>query len=164
MDKPLRTFWGLLIGIIMLAAGLYAVSVLPGVGVAEHLAAYVRALWQRECLIEDQAVIFRTSALRKDIVARLIQGRLSLREASEALWDEMEGRPKHLRPGYVGPNPIQLDDYTRTVLAWVEVDLEGDPRRDEILNRLRAEMRANQEAGHLAPADTPRHPATATNR
>jgi hypothetical protein len=163
MDKPLGTFRGLLIGITVLAAALYAVSVLPGVAGVEHLAAYLRTVWEHERLVQDQAVLSRTAALRKDIVARLSQGHLSLQEASDALREELESRPRHLQPGYP-PHVLGVEQYTWTVLAWVKEDLRDDPRRDEIRRRLLAELPANSAArNHPIMADVPDGPEAATS-
>jgi hypothetical protein len=163
MDKPLGALRGLLIGTAMLAAALYAVSVLPGVGGAQYLAAYLRTVWERERIEEDKTVIFRTAQLRKEIIARLVQGSLSLQEAADAVRDDFESRPERLRPCYPPDVPPE-ERYPRTVLAWVQIDLSDDPRRDEVLKRLRAELRANRVArARSVPADTPRsQTATAT--
>jgi hypothetical protein len=156
MDKPLVTLRGLLIGMAVLAATLYATAVLPGFGGAHYLAAYLRAVWDRERIEEDKAMLLRTTQLRKDILSGLIQGSLSLQAASDALREDFESRPERLRPCYP-PDCPQLRGYTLTVLAWVESELEDDPRRDTILTRLRAEFRANQEArDRPKPAEAPR--------
>jgi hypothetical protein len=162
MDKPLGAFRGLLIGTAVLAAALYAVSVLPGVGGYEHLAAYLHTVRERERLVQDQAVLSRTTALRKEIVPRLAQGFISLQEASDAFREEVESRPRRLQPCYP-PGGFEAEEYTWTVLAWVEEDLHDDPLREEILNRLHAELRANRDArAPSALPETPAHQAAAT--
>jgi hypothetical protein len=159
MDKPLNRIVVLLMQTTLLAVALSAVfALLCGVG-RDSVAAYIHAIRERERLEEDRTIIFGRNEGRRNIFAGLIEGRLSLREAANAL-NEDEHRPEHLRlPAFLHWLPLtKKERYMHLLLILAENRLQSDPRRDEVLKRLRAEFQAYQDARPRSPSDDPPGP------
>jgi hypothetical protein len=134
----------LLLGATLLPVSLSAVFVVLSGDGMDSVTGYVRTMRERERLNEEQTLLHRGSEVRQSIVARLIEGRLSLWEAANALSDEEEQLPERLRlPDYHHrPHRTNEECYMHLLLLVVEEKLSGDPRRDKILTRLRTELQA----------------------
>ena len=127
--------------ILLLTAALCGVLVLPLGNDARLVSEYLRTIRQAERLREDEALLSRSLAIRAEIRAGLIDGSLSLREAATALRTEYENRPAHLRPDL----GMTEEDSLRLFLLEMEWDLSDDPRRSDVLKRLRAAFQVYQD-------------------
>ncbi len=144
MDKPLSTIRLLATMIVLTTAALYAVSVRPFGGGANYLAEYLRAIWRKELMREDKTILFRSFEVNQDIIARAIDGRLSLPEAAAAMREENESRPAHLRSAIFPFHGMSLEEsYLRHIIHRVDQALAGDSRHDEVLKRLWKEFDAH---------------------
>ena len=165
MVKSLSALQGIALGVALLMAVLYAGWKMASDGPPVSLADCLRTFLQTESICEDRVVLYRSIAVNEDIYKRLIEGRLSLAEAAAALREEIESRPAHLQPP-IFPYERKLlpeDRYMLRLLARVEFELSDDPRRDEVVSRVRGEYRAYRSARTpLAPAEAPSYPALAT--
>ncbi len=91
----------------------------------------------------DVAYLWQSREAMDAVVADLIAGRLSLRQAADALSAESESRPTRYRI-FLGDFPGRSEE--ERSLYWAlhraEAVLPDDSRRTEILRRLRAELQA----------------------
>ena len=147
MSDPLRRIRGMVVAIVLLAAALYAVAVLSSGGDVHTVSAFLRTLRQGQQLEEDQVLLGRSFETGDDIYARLIDGSLSLPEAAAALRSEHESRPAQLRPHVAAsfPHLPEEEAFMRVILAKVGYRMADDPRRGEVLDRLRAEYQAYRD-------------------
>jgi hypothetical protein len=161
MVKSLTTLQGITLGAALLTAVLYAAWETASEGPRISLADYLCTLQQTENIIDDRAVLDQSIAVNRDIYDRLLEGQLSLAEAAAALREEIESRPAHLQP------PIYLHErnvppperYMLRLLHRMEFQLADDPRRGEVLTRLRGEWQAYCAARVRAvPTDAPDRP------
>jgi hypothetical protein len=154
MDRLPNTIRGLLTGAALLAVALWAASVLSSDASMGCVAAYVRTIWERERLDQDRAVLYQREEVVPGIVDQLIAGQLSLPEAAAALRDEEKSHPERLRlPAFKHFLHLPPEErYMRLLLLRVDIALHGDPRRGEVLKRLRKEL----ESVTRAPASNRR--------
>ncbi len=155
MDKPLGALQAIVLGIALLTVGLYVVWVTTSDGPPIPLADCLRTMHQTECIREDRAVLQRSIKADEEIYARLSDGQLSLAEAADALREEVESRPAHLRQPIL-PHERTVPRgqlYMLRLLARVGEGPFDDPHRSEVVRRLRAEMQACQ-AAHARPSPT----------
>ena len=89
----------------------------------------------------DAPILFHLNDASTKIIAELIEGRLSLCAAADALRALHESKPAHLRIKEDRPPEQSVEEYfVRRALRGAELDLKDDPRRDAILARLQAEL------------------------
>jgi hypothetical protein len=158
MDRPLVALRGIALGIALLSAALYAAWGMSLGGREVYLADGLRSIQQRESLIEGRRLLFRSMEVTQDIIDHLIEGCLSLTDAVAAFRDEIESRPPFLQP------PIYFHEwnldpeerYRLRLLFRIKNQLEGDPRREEVLMRLQAELDVYRAA--RARSDIPETP------
>jgi hypothetical protein len=100
---------------------------------------------RRDDLSARNRVVFAVLEQKRDVVADLADGRASLAEAVSTfrrLHEEVQSVQND------GPNTgrpaVEISDeaLAREVIAWVRAAVSNDPRRDEILCRLEAELAA----------------------
>ena len=102
----------------------------------------LREMRRFEQLESDRAVLNSTTVEKVKIIADLIEGRVSLCAAGDALRQECESKPPHLREQELRPPGQSIEEYfVRLALLRADVALADDPRRDAVLTRLRAELR-----------------------
>ena len=95
----------------------------------------------RPQLEADAAILSRSVDEDIKITAELIEGRLSLCAAADALRALHESKPAHLRIKEDRPPEQSVEEYfVRRAFRGAELDLKGDPHRDAILARLQAEL------------------------
>jgi hypothetical protein len=142
MDKPLHLIRGPLLAMALLATTLGAVSVLPFGAGMDCLAAYVRTIWESERLDQDREVLSQSLKAIRSILDQVIEGQLPLPQGASALRDEIESRPEHLRqPAFEHSVHVpQAECYLHQLLDMVGNHLDGDPRREKVLKRLRKEF------------------------
>jgi hypothetical protein len=153
MDKPLNRIGRLLLGATLLPVALSVLFVVLSREGMDCVTTYVRKMREYERLNEEQTVLHRSNEVRQSIFARLIEGRLSLWEAANALSDEEEHLPERLRlPAYHhGLRRTTEERYMHLLLFLVENRLSDDPRRDKILKRMRTELQAYQDTHRDRP-------------
>ena len=142
MDKSLHLIWGPVLAMTLLATTLGAVSVLPLGAGKDCVAAYLRAIGEKERLDQDTAVFHQSAEVVRGLVDQVIEGDLPLPKAADALRDEFESRPERLRPPpakHSLPVP-QAECYMHQLLDRADYRLQGDPRRGEVLKRLHQEF------------------------
>ncbi len=145
MSRLLRTFLAAVFPLAILSAGLTWSSD-DRESLAHLLGDLIRSVLERERLNSDGAWLFRSSEVTHKIVADLDAGRLTLAEAAAALRAERESRPAWFRVHWKPlPGESVEECYLRQLLWEAESRLERDPRREEILTRLRAEYDALRE-------------------
>lgn len=106
------------------------------------LADWLHEMRRFEQLEADRTFLNYTTVEKVTITADLIEGRLSLCAAADALRQECESKPPHLREQALRPPGQSIEEYfVRLALLRADVELTGDPRRDVVLARLRAELR-----------------------
>ncbi|HEY7314415.1 MAG TPA: hypothetical protein VH643_34020 [Gemmataceae bacterium] len=106
------------------------------------LADWLHEMRRFEQLESDRAVINSSTVEKVKIIADLIAGRLSLCGAADALRQECENKPPHLREQELRPSGQSIEEYfVRLAFLRADVELTDDPRRDVVLTRLRAELR-----------------------
>ena len=89
----------------------------------------------------DAPILFHLNDASTKIIAELIEGRLSLCAAAQALRAVRESKPAHLRIKEDRPPRQSVEEYfVRRAFRGAELDLKDDPRRDAILARLHAEL------------------------
>ena len=89
----------------------------------------------------DAAILFHINDENRKIMADLIEGRLSLRAAADAMRAVRESKPPHLCAKMDRPPEQSVEEYfVRRAFRGAELDLMGDPRCDAILARLQAEL------------------------
>jgi hypothetical protein len=167
MDKPLGAIRGIALGIALLGVTLYAAWGMSLGGRSDSFADCLRSIQQHESLIQDKAVLFRSIKVSQDITDRLVDGHLSLTDAVAALRDEIENRPTYLQPPlYIQDRNIPPEErYMRQLLIRITNQLQDDPRQEEVLTRLRAELRAYRAARTRPVAnDAPKSRAVAASR
>src|SRR6516165_3136187 len=98
MDKSPHIIWGPFLAMTLLATTLGAVSVLPLGAGKDCVAAYLRAIGEKERLDQDTAVFHQSAEVVRGLVDQVIEGDLPLPKAADALRDEFESRPERLRP------------------------------------------------------------------
>jgi hypothetical protein len=138
MNNLLSLVRWIVAALLLLAAALHGVSVLPPGGDVHPVSEYLRSIRQAEQLRDDQVLLRRSFAARDEIHSGLTDGSLSLREAAADLRTEYESRPAHLRPAAATTE----EDYLLLILLQMDWCLRDDPRRSEVLERLRAEYQA----------------------
>jgi hypothetical protein len=164
MDHLVNRIGVLFLGTALLAVALAAVFVAPFGGGLDSVTAYIHTIREHEHLNEFQIMLNRRMEVRQHVLARLIEGELSLREAAHALSDEYAHQPERLRlPAFHHwLHLTQEERFMRLLLHQVANSLESDPRRDQVLKRLRTELQAYQDARPRSnSADTPRRPGAA---
>jgi len=106
------------------------------------LADLLREMRRFEQLESDRAVLNSTTVEKVKIIADLIEGRLSLCAAADALRQECESKPPHLREHELRPPGQSIEEYfVRLAFLRAESELMNDPRREAVLARLRDELR-----------------------
>ena len=99
---------------------------------------------RRPQLEADAAIIFRINDENVAIIDALIDGRLSLRAAADAMRVVRESKPAHLCIKEKEDRPPQqsVEEYfVRRAFQGAEYTLmDDDPRRDAVLERLQAEL------------------------
>jgi hypothetical protein len=148
---------GVLLGIALLAVALAAVFVLSCGGGMDSVTAYIHTIREHEWINEDGTMLYRRMEVRQHMLTRLIEGELSLREAANALIDEYKRQPERLRlPAFHRWLHVTEEErHMQVLLLQVEDRLENDPRRDQVLKRLRAELQAYQDARSRSPPTSP---------
>jgi hypothetical protein len=95
----------------------------------------------RPQLEADAAILFHIINEDMKITAELIEGRLSLCAAADAMRALHESKPAHLRIKEDLPPEQSVEEYfVRRAFRGAERDLKDDPHRDAILARLQAEL------------------------
>lgn len=106
------------------------------------LADLLREMRRFEQLESDRAVLNSTTVEKEKIIDDLIEGRVSLCTAGDALRQECESKPPHLREQELCPPGQSIEEYfVRLALLRADGALTDNPRRDVVLARLRAELR-----------------------
>jgi hypothetical protein len=96
---------------------------------------------RRPQLEADKTTLSRIIGENVVIIDALIEGRLSLRAAADALRALRESKPAHLCSAEDHPPQQLVEEYfVRRAFRGAEVALRDDPRRDAILERLQAEL------------------------
>src|SRR5579871_933217 len=142
MDKPLSTIRWFLTAVMLLIVALYAASTMSNDPGSYSLSDYLQTLRQGERMRGDKGILEQSVETSQSIIDGLIAGRLSLPQGAIALREELESRPEHLRPHlelYFRNRPEQ-ERYMRQLLIRVGNELQGDPRRDQVLERLGKEL------------------------
>ena len=88
----------------------------------------------------DAPILFHLNDASTKIIAELIEGRLSLCAAAEALRAVRESKPAHLCTKDRPPQQSVEEYFVRRAFRGAERDLKDDPHRDAILARLQAEL------------------------
>ena len=89
----------------------------------------------------DKTILSRLIGENAVILDALIEGRLSLRAAADALRALRESKPAHLCSKDDRPPEQSVEEYfVRRAFRGAELALRDDPRRDAILERLQAEL------------------------
>ena len=102
----------------------------------------LREMRRFEKLEADHDVLLPIAVEREKIITELIEGRLSLCAAADAMREESESKPPHLRESAICPGGQSLEEYfVRLTFLRAKAHLTDDPRRDVVLTRLRAELR-----------------------
>jgi hypothetical protein len=142
MDKSLHLIRGPFLAMTLLAFTLGTVSVLPFGAGMDCVAAYVRTIWESERLDQDREVLFQSLKVIRSILDQVIEGQLPLPQGACALRDEIKSRPEHLRPpAYEHSLHVpQAECYLHQLLDMADNHLDGDPRREKVLKRLRKEF------------------------
>jgi hypothetical protein len=110
---------------------------------------------RRERIDAEREALNRSTAVTRGILTDLVEGRLSLREAADALRAEHESRPRRLQPPYlVRPDSSVEEDYLRWTCRLAEIHLEDSPRRPQVTRRLREELRACLEGRPARAGET----------
>jgi hypothetical protein len=131
---------------------------------AHLLGDLIHSVQERERIDSEAALFLRSTEVTHKVVADLDAGRLTLAEAAAALRDEHESRPALFRVHWkLLPGESIEECYLRQLLWQAECRLEGDPRREEILTRLRAEYDALRESAAIG-YEGASPPPTATER
>jgi hypothetical protein len=121
-----------------------------------------RELQRGEQLAADQALMVQGMKTTDRINESLVQGRLSLREAVEALQADRQIRPHRLLPYYEGfPGISPEERYLRGVIEAALHSVLDESRLAVLRGRLEAEMQeilAQQEGLVSINTDTPRSP------
>jgi hypothetical protein len=152
--------------VLVLALSLLAVFSLPLGGgpdgtVKLTLADILEVYRRKDRLDGDQVLVQQSDNFYRDILTRLIEGHMSLAEATPTLHHYTEGLPLRLRPR----RPLSLEgardeeSRMRMTIEWVEIRLDNHPQREEIRARLHRELQAYRDAhGHSAPQPSERRP------
>jgi hypothetical protein len=155
MSKSLNAMQWSMAMVLVLALSLLAVFSLPLGGGPEGMAKMTLADILEVCRCRDRldgelALMQQSCDLHRDILTRLVEGRLSLAEAAATLCEQIEGLPPHLRPKPFFSFPGAHDEETRMrmTIEWAEIFLRNHPYRDEdeIRSRLHRELQAFCEA------------------
>jgi hypothetical protein len=89
----------------------------------------------------DGAIMFHVNDEDRKITADLIEGRLSLCAAADALRAVRDSKPARLRAQDDYPPERASEEYfVRRAFRGAEIELRDDPRREAILARLQAEL------------------------
>jgi hypothetical protein len=135
--------------VLLLTISLFAAFSLPlGGGPGKMTLADVLDTYRsRDRINNDRELMERSYDLHRDTLTRLIEGRLSLAEATATLYQDIEGLPPRLCPKL--PHSFHARDEEsrmRMTVEWAEIFLENHPYRDEIRERLHKELQAFREA------------------
>jgi hypothetical protein len=139
--------------VLVLALSLFAAFSLPLGGgpdgtVKLTLADILEVYRRKDRLDNDQVLIQRSYDLHHDVLRRLMEGRLSLAEATTTLQQDIESLPPRLYPkqplSFVGARDEK--SRMRMTIKWVEILLDNHPRSEEIRARLHRELQAFCEA------------------
>ncbi len=97
---------------------------------------------QRGSQLEADNALFLNLNIENDkIITQLIEGRLSLCAAADAMRAVHENKPARLCVWDDRPPEQSVEEYfVRRTIRWVEAALVDDPRRDAVLMRLQAEL------------------------
>jgi hypothetical protein len=96
---------------------------------------------RRPQLEADAAIIFHINDENRKIISELIEGRLSLRAAADALRAVRESKPARLSSvNDCPPEQFAEEYFVRRAFRGAEITLKDDPRRDAVLARLHAEL------------------------
>ncbi len=105
-----------------------------------------------ERLTTDFGAMARRQEFLRCLAADVVEGRLSLRDAGEAVRREDVSSPPHLRMHIENlPGGTEEERYCRSVLGHVRALLDGDPRGPATLARLEGEVE-DVVQGRAAPA------------
>jgi hypothetical protein len=134
--------------LVALAAALAATSLYLTLTrwVAGDLATLAREVGREEALARQLAATWQVSEGKRRVVAELIAGRVTLRQAAgwfRELDAWLDGDPRAGRPSRVASDEEAL---CRMVYSWAVTDLRDKPGSSAVLARLAAEYR--QQFGH----------------
>jgi hypothetical protein len=105
------------------------------------LSDWLREERRRPQLEADKTILARLIDENVVIIDALIEGRLSLHAAADALRALRESKPPRLRTKEDRPPEHGVEEYfVRMAFRGAEIALKDDPRRDAILARLQAEL------------------------
>ena len=146
MDKPLKGIGVLIMGVALLAVALSALGLLFDMGM-DLATDCIRSARKDDRLNEDWALLYRREEVRQNVLARLIEGQLSLPEAANVLSEEDERQPERLRlPVYRHWLHLSREErYMHLLVFQAEGCLQSDPRKEKVLKRLRTELQAYQD-------------------
>jgi heme exporter protein D len=124
--------------------------VVAAVGVVDDrvlsLSAVIQELQRKERLDEDRAIYLRDIESNDLILRGLIDGRLPLWEAMEAMRAQKANRPAHLRPCYDSlPGRSSEERHQRGIILVVRSYLAQDSRLPGVVERLEAQLQAYVE-------------------
>jgi hypothetical protein len=144
--------WSMTMVLVLALAGFAAFSLPLGggpEGVAKLTLADILEVYRRsDRLAGDQVLVLQNEDFYRDILSLLVEGRLSLTEATAALHHYTEGLPPRLRP----KQPLSLEgacdeeSRMRMTIEWVKIRLDNHPRSEEIRARLHRELQAYSDA------------------
>jgi hypothetical protein len=105
------------------------------------LADWLREERRKPQLEADAAIIFNINEENRKTIDALIEGRLSLRDAAEAMRAVRESKPERLCALEDCPPEQFAEEYfIRKAFRCVDYTLMNDPRRKAVLERLQAEL------------------------
>jgi hypothetical protein len=126
-------------------------------GTSQMTLADILEVYRRKDRLDgDHVLVQQSDDFYRDIHTRLVEGRLSLAEATPTLHHYTQGLPPRLRP----KQPLSFagardeESRLRMTIAWVELVLKKHPHREEIRARLHEELQAYRDA-HSRSAPQP---------
>jgi|SRR5262245_13212648 len=148
---------------LALAFALPLVWLIPwGTAQVLKLAGYSQLAEEQEQLrkLEEERVrTLRRVQVRRDVVAAVITGRMTLLQAAGAFRELNRGSPSSYWGafGHLYPGASDEERHCRQVIAYVRTELEEYPGgENEVVRRLEAELRGHLERGKLHLPEPPR--------
>ena len=133
-----------------------------GTGQVLMLAGYSQLAEEQEQLrkLEEERVrTLRRVQVRRDVVAAVMTGRMTLLQAASAFRELNRRSPSSYWGafGHLYPGASDEERHCRQVIAYVHTELEEYPGgENEVVRRLEAELRGHLERGRLHLPEPPR--------
>jgi hypothetical protein len=166
MSKSLNAMQWSMAVVLLLVLSLIAAFALPLGGGPQGIAKMtigdiLEVYRRRDRLDSDRVLVQQSNDRHRDSLTRLMEGRLSLAEATATLYQDIDSLPPRLNP----KQPLSFaavrdeEGRMRMTIDWVETLLVNHPRSEEIRARLQRELQAFCEAkNRCTPQPSERRP------